>query len=36
MVDRNEGGRETFKKLGVEYNFLFDINEVIERSKVSR
>ena len=35
VVDRNEGGRETFKKLGIEYNFLFDINEVIERSKVS-
>ncbi|OGI13317.1 MAG: orotate phosphoribosyltransferase [Candidatus Melainabacteria bacterium RIFCSPLOWO2_02_FULL_35_15] len=36
VVDRNEGGRETFKKLGVEYDFLFDINEVIERSRISR
>lgn len=36
VVDRNEGGRETFKKLGIEYNFLFDINEVIERSRISR
>ncbi len=33
VVDRNEGGRETFKKLGVDYNFLFDINEVIDRYK---
>ncbi|OGI06938.1 MAG: orotate phosphoribosyltransferase [Candidatus Melainabacteria bacterium RIFCSPLOWO2_12_FULL_35_11] len=36
VVDRNEGGRETFKKLGVEYDFLFDINEVIERSRTLR
>ena len=36
IVDRNEGGREAYKKIGVKYNFLFDINEVIERSKVSR
>ena len=35
VVDRNEGGRETFKKLDVDYNFLFSINEVIERSKIS-
>ena len=34
VVDRNEGGKETFKKLGVDYNFLFDINEVIERRKI--
>ena len=34
VVDRNEGGRETFKKLGVDYNFLFDISEVIERYKI--
>ena len=33
VVDRNEGGKETFKKLGVDYNFLFDINDVIKRSK---
>ena len=33
VVDRNEGGRETFKKLSVDYNFLFDINDVIKRSK---
>ena len=36
IVDRNEGGRETFKNLGLEYNYLFDIQEIIERSKVSR
>lgn len=36
IVDRNQGGREQFKKLGIEYNFLFDINEVIERSKNKR
>lgn len=33
VVDRNEGGREAFKQEGLEYNFLFDINEIIERSK---
>ena len=33
VVDRNEGGRETFKKLGVDYNYLFGINEVAERYK---
>ena len=33
IVDRNEGGREAFKKLGLEYSYLFDINEVIKRSK---
>ena len=33
VVDRNEGGRGTFKKLGVDYSFLFDINDVIKRSK---
>ena len=33
IVDRNEGGKETFKKLGVEYSFLFDINKVIDRYK---
>jgi len=31
VVDRNEGGKETFKKLGMDYNFLFGINEVIDR-----
>ena len=31
VVDRNEGGKETFKKLGVDYNYIFDIQEVIER-----
>ena len=34
VVDRNEGGREAFKKLGLEYSYLFDINEVIKRSKI--
>lgn len=33
IVDRNEGGRETFKDKGLEYNYLFDIKEVIERSE---
>lgn len=33
IVDRNEGGREVFKKLNLEYNFLFDINEIIEGAK---
>ncbi len=35
IVDRNEGGREAFKKLNVKYDYLFDIKEVIERSKIS-
>ncbi len=34
IVDRNEGGKEAFRKIGVEYNYLFDIKEVIERSKI--
>lgn len=34
VVDRNEGGREAFKQRGIEYSYLFDINEVIERSKI--
>ena len=33
VVDRNEGSREALKKEGIEYNFIFDINEVIERTK---
>ena len=33
IVDRNEGGREAFKKLNLEYDFLFDINEIIEGAK---
>lgn len=33
LVDRNEGGREAFKEKGLEYKYLFDINEVIERYK---
>ena len=36
IVDRNEGGREIFKSKGLEYDYLFDIKEVIERSKISR
>lgn len=36
IVDRNEGGRETFKDKGLEYNYLFDIKDVIERSKILR
>lgn len=33
VVDRNEGGREAFKKLNIEYSFLFSISEIIERAK---
>ena len=33
VVDRNEGGRETFKQKGLDYNYLFDIKEVIEKAK---
>lgn len=33
IVDRNQGGREAFSNKGLEYTFLFDIKEVIERSK---
>ena len=33
IVDRNEGGRETFKKLRLTYSYLFDIKEVIEKFK---
>lgn len=36
IVDRNEGARESFKQKGIDYSYLFDINEVIERSKISR
>ena len=36
IVDRNEGGREAFKKRGLDYNYLFDIKEIIERSRISR
>lgn len=35
VVDRNEGGRETFKQKGLEYSFLFDINDVIDRARKS-
>ncbi len=33
IVDRNEGGREVYKEKGVNYHYIFDINEVIERAK---
>ena len=33
IVDRNDGGREAFKSKGLKYNYLFDINEVIEESR---
>ena len=33
VVDRNEGGQEAFKKRGLNYSYLFNINEIIERSK---
>ena len=36
IVDRNEGGHETFKNKGLEYSYLFDIKNVIEKSKSSR
>ena len=36
MVDRNEGGREIFREQGLDYNYMFDINEVIERARNSR
>lgn len=36
VVDRNEGGREVFKERGLDYKYLFDIKDVIERSKNSR
>ncbi len=32
LVDRNEGGREAFKNLNIDYKFLFDINEVIKKA----
>lgn len=32
IVDRNEGGREIFKQQGLNYNYLFDVREVIERA----
>ncbi|MBI3590654.1 MAG: orotate phosphoribosyltransferase [Candidatus Melainabacteria bacterium] len=36
IVDRNEGGREAFKNSGLQYDYLFDIKEVIEKAKFSR
>ena len=33
IVDRDEGGRETFQKAGLKYDYLFDIKEVIVKSK---
>lgn len=36
IVDRDEGSKETFKEKGLKYSYLFDIKEVIERSKISR
>lgn len=33
VVDRNEGGREAFKQREIEYHYLFDIDEVVERYK---
>ena len=36
IVDRNEGGRDAFKQKGLDYNYLFDINEVIERARISQ
>ena len=33
IVDRNEGGKEKFKEKGLDYSYLFDIKEVIEKSK---
>ena len=36
MVDRNQGGREAFRSLGLDYTYLFDTQEVIERAKSLR
>ena len=36
LVDRNEGGKERFKEKGLDYGYLFDIKEVIERYKNPR
>ena len=33
IVVRNDGGKEAFKAKGLKYDYLFDIKEVIERSK---
>jgi orotate phosphoribosyltransferase len=33
VVDRNEGAREIFKNKNIEYSYLFDIDEIIERAK---
>ena len=35
VVDRNEGGRELFKQKGFDYNYLFDMKEIIERARES-
>ena len=33
IVDRNEGGRETFQQAGIKYDYLFDIKEVIVKAR---
>ncbi|MBI1858152.1 MAG: orotate phosphoribosyltransferase [Candidatus Melainabacteria bacterium] len=34
IVDRKQGGAEAFKEKGIEYTYLFDINQVIEKYKL--
>ena len=36
IVDRNEGGREAFAQASLDYSYLFDISEVIDRAKDPR
>lgn len=33
IVDRNEGGRELYKDKGFDYDYIFDIDEIIEKAK---
>lgn len=33
IVDRNEGGKETFKQKGIDYSYIFEIKEIAERYK---
>ena len=35
IVDRNEGGREIYKSRGIDYSYLFDIAQVIEKASTS-
>lgn len=33
IVDRNEGGKETFKQKGIDYSYLYEIEDIAERYK---